>query len=93
MSESPPDVDMTFSVWTHQCESPWPGVFQCRDVHLAGPASLVAVNFFVSSYDGFVFPRQRLEIRHGCAGPVWDNGIAVPCAVRQAPQDRAARHT
>lgn len=92
MSESPPDVDMTYSVWTHACDQPWPGTFRCQDVHLAGPVSRLAADMFVESLNGFVIPRERVEIRHGSAGhqPVWTNDITPYCAAADARETKHA---
>ena len=69
---------MTYSVWMHQCERPWPGAFKCRDFHLAGPISLLAAKFFVNGYDGFSYPRQPLRIQRG-GREEWANDVARRC--------------
>lgn len=83
---------MTFSVWTHVCDRSWTGTPQCRDFHLVGPASRLAVSFFIQAHDGFSYPREYLEIRHGNDGPVWDNGIAPPCS-KHRPKDTTMSNT
>lgn len=70
---------MTYSVWVHQCERPWPGPFRCRDIHLAGPVSLPSAQFFVHAHDGFGHPRQPLRIQHG-DDVEWSNDVTARCA-------------